>query len=171
MSNIEKKEKKTINVLPKDFIKEYLINQIDEIIKKYHPYLAFVLISAGFEFLGKCLNENKKWNYKSKSLFDVKNAIKQLMPKKYHSLNLENQLCDPMIHCLIPTAKLSLGYIKHGCVKKHLKKDKSNPARTIIEVSEFHKDFVSACNCLIKKIDKKTFKPGNKIYKPILIVG
>lgn len=41
-------EEKTV----KEFIKEYLIDQIGEI-KENYPYFAFLLMSVGIEFLGE----------------------------------------------------------------------------------------------------------------------
>lgn len=154
-------------VYPKEFIEEYLIQQIREIIDENHPYLAFALIASGIEFLGKCLNESKTWDYRNQSGPDIENAIEKLM-EKYEEYNLKDELRNGMLHMMKPKSTLQLAYIGHNPNAKHLQKSKSDPNKIVIEVVEFHNDFKSACNEIIRRIENKKFDLDNKIYEPFL---
>ncbi len=46
------------NIRPKQFIETVLIKEIGELTNT-NPYLSFVLIGIGIEFLGKCLDSNE----------------------------------------------------------------------------------------------------------------
>jgi len=108
-----------MNLYPKNFINQVLINEMQDIVIK-HPYLAFLLICSGIEFLGKRIdknNQNWDWNsqyQKANPPFD--NAIKKLFPKKYSLLlkkySLRDQLRNGMIHILAPKSKIGLTQLK-----------------------------------------------------------
>ena len=154
------------SVFPKEFIEEYLIKQIRQIIDENHPYLAFVLMASGIEFLGKCLNPNSNWDH-SNSGPDIDNAVKQLMPR-YKKLNLRNELRNGLLHMLRPKTKLALEYKGHNQNAKHLDKYLPDTKRIILEVTEFYEDFKNACHEIIRRIDSKEFNKENKINKPFI---
>ncbi len=158
----------SIEVLPKNFIKEYLIKQIREIIDEDHPYLAFALIASGIEFLGKCLNTAQlTWDYNNKSGDDIGCAIDELMPH-YRHLNLKDELRNGMLHMMKPKSRLSLAYANHSYIGEHLKPHPHNPNQIVLEVISFHNDFRSACEEIIHRIDNGQFNSNDKIFKPFI---
>ena len=61
---------------PKDFIQTVLINEFGEL-SITHPYISFILMGIGIEFLGKCIDPNlSDWNISGRSKKDFENAIK-----------------------------------------------------------------------------------------------
>jgi hypothetical protein len=157
---------------PKDFIKNVLIDEIQDIVIR-HPYLAFVLICSGIEFLGKCIDiRNQKWNWdikyqKTNQPFD--GAIKKLFPKKYHKLltkyNLRDQLRNGLIHLYTPKNKIGLTQLKHD--EKGIIKMNNHPfiknGRVVLVIEYFYIDFVDAC----KKVLAMEFS-RDKMNKPLL---
>jgi hypothetical protein len=158
---------------PKDFINQVLINEIQDIVIK-HPYLAFLLICTGIEFLGRCIdtnNQNWNWNQKYQEInqpFD--NAIKKLFPKKYSLLlekySLRNQLRNGMIHILAPKSQIGLTQLKHDKDGKILIKDHpfEQNGKLVFVIEYFYIDFVDAC----KKVLRMKFNSNDKMNKPFL---
>ena len=58
----------------KEFIREYLIGKIGKL-KDSEPYIAFLMMSIGIEFLGKCLNDKHDWDVSNMSESDFNLAI------------------------------------------------------------------------------------------------
>lgn len=95
------------NITVKNFIENYLIEQIAEI-KEEHPYFAFLLIAIGIEFLGKCMNTEKEWQTEKKSRKDFDGAINALFPKKYKTMKLYDNLRCGLGHAFCPDDGLKL---------------------------------------------------------------
>lgn len=155
------------SISPKDCINELLIGEIGNILPK-HPYLGFLLICSGIEFLGKCLDSSAGWDDDIKHGFHFKKAITELFPAHYESLKekLYKELRCGMTHSLRSgTFKLTelkndpTGTLQYS---KHLKSDKS-----IIVIDYFYFDFVQAC---IKVVAMK-FLPEDKMNKEFIGVG
>ena len=93
--------KQNENVSVRKFIEDYLITQIGEI-KQGYPYFAFLLISAGIEFLGKCQNYYD-WDDSSKIRPNVNfNYGLKIGPlKKYANMDLFNKLRNGLAHALL----------------------------------------------------------------------
>ena len=137
------------NVSVKDFIDEYLINEIGEIKEKY-PYHAFLLMAVGIEFLGRYLS-GYSWEQKGVSETAFNNAILELFPKgKYDNFDLFHNLRCGLAHSLLMQGNLTLS-------------DKKSEGS--INCDEFYDDFVEACNKIIemppsnnrKSLDEKFF--------------
>jgi len=162
---------------PKDFIKLVLIDEMADVVIK-HPYLAFLLIASGIEFLGKCFDTNvQEWDWYDKKYqkynrehppFDT--AINKLFKPKYKKLlakyNLRHQLRNGMVHMYTPKAGIGLTQIKHDkkgeiTNEKHPKEE--NGKLTLV-IEYFYMDFVEAC----KKILAKEFNVFDKMKKPLL---
>ena len=88
------------DVSVRKFIEDYLITQIGEIKPKY-PYFAFLLMSVGIEFLGKCQNDYD-WDdfsrIKPNENFD--NGLKIYPLKKYVTTGLYDKLRNGFAHAL-----------------------------------------------------------------------
>ncbi|MCK9329999.1 MAG: hypothetical protein M0Q94_09020 [Candidatus Cloacimonetes bacterium] len=136
-----------------------MIDEIGDVVN-HHPYLAFLLISSGIEFLGKCIDtKNQEWdtnkNEQDEPPFDK--AIKELFPEKYkiflEKYNLRDQLRNGMSHMYTPKAKIGLTQIKHDHDGKIKYKD--NPVeednKLTIVIEYFYIDFVNACKTVIEK--------------------
>jgi hypothetical protein len=158
---------------PKDFIRQVLIDELQDIVVK-HPYLAFLLICSGIEFLGKCIDTNKQeWNWdfqyqKNNPPFD--NAIKNLFPEKYEKAlgdyKLRDQLRNGLTHALAPKNKIGLSQLKHDengeITMDNHPFEQGGKLSLIIEY--FYIDFVDAC----KKVLNMNFKKNDKMNKPFL---
>jgi len=153
-------------VNPKEFIQSVLIDEIGELISG-HPYISFILMGIGIEFLGKCIDSDMKdWNSTqpgSKKTFE--NAIK-LIPnfQKYKSYldshDMYNSFRCGLAHALSPKVKITLSSKSE---MSHLNKhnDKIN-----LKVEEFYDDFKKACEYVINK----SFPIGDKMNENFLIV-
>ncbi len=160
---------------PKDFIRQVFIDELQDIVIK-HPYLAFLLICSGIEFLGRCIDtKNQFWDWKlsyQKQNPPFDKAINDLFPEKYKILinkyKLRDQLRNGLIHIMAPKSKISLTQLKHdkdGTVttEKHpLEQD----GKLILIIEYFYIDFVDAC----KKVLKMKFEDNDKMNKPFLSI-
>jgi hypothetical protein len=155
-----------------DFISRY--SQDIKDIHNKHPYIAFGLICAGIEFLGKCLDENHKfsdykWGLTSKQF---NNAIETLMPK-YNTVNrkfkLYQTLRNSFLHALLPKGQIWLRG-KENTTDKHLAFKKIHgKERLVLIIQDFYSDFDNACLQVIKKINDGELKHP-KINKALLII-
>lgn len=154
-----------------DFINKY--SQDIKAIHNNHPYIAFGLICAGIEFLGKCLDENHNFDDYKKGLTSrqFNNAIVTLMPK-YKTINqkfkLYQTLRNSFLHALLPKGEIWLREKgnttdKHLAVKKIHGKD-----RLVIIIQDFYSDFDDACRQVVKKINDGDLKHP-KIKKALLV--
>ena len=72
---------------PKEFIKAVLIDELG-ILTETNPYISFIMMGIGIEFLGKCINSTLNgWNIKNRSKEDFEKATTDI-PKftKVHTL-------------------------------------------------------------------------------------
>lgn len=155
-------------IYPKDFIIDTLIEKIGKIVH-VDAYLSFLLICSGIEFLGKCIDLSKKWDYNPGSGKQFKEAIVCLFPQKYHSLTdeLYKDLRCGLVHQITP-GSISLtqnsndntGEIQYE-VHPYIKDGKK-----VLVIEYFYFDFVEAC----KKVLSMKFEK-NKMNNPILRVG
>lgn len=131
-----------------EFIKKYFIEEIGSLVDE-RPFVSFVLMAIGVEFLGKCLNNNPWDDWKIKSPGDTfRDATKtyatlnkyDVIPDLYHSLRcrLAHRLMVKGYIILSPTFGVHFNYTI-GC-------------------KEFYDDFKQACqdaidnkNGMIKK--------------------
>lgn len=132
------KQNKVINKSAKEFIQEYLIDKIGKL-KDTEPYIAFLMMSIGIEFLGKCLNKKKKWDAENRSKKDFNLAIRSLESlKKYQSWDLYNKLRCGLAHTMMVKSGLKI-------------KDKGTSTSTCVSCEEFYNDFKTACEEVMNK--------------------
>lgn len=74
---------------PKEFIDVFFVQQLNEIVERF-PYHAFIIMSTGIEFLGRCLKGNYDWETErvSRELFE--HAITKLDSLKKYAPYLKN---------------------------------------------------------------------------------
>ena len=133
----------------RQFIQEYLIDDIGEVVKK-HPYFAFLLISVGIEFIGKCQNDHDWDDYKIISPHDnFENGLKFKPLKAYANKNLYQDLRNGLAHALLIKNNLNLS-------------DKN--ANNSLSSDEFYDRFKEACKLVLnatKRADGRTFTSDN----------
>lgn len=135
-----------MNMNAKEFIQIELIDGIGEIIES-RPFLACIVMSAGIEFLGKCLDIQKGWNDKDPERY-FNDAISNLFPKDYQKANsndLYHMLRCGMIHSCMPDSKLALSADGNNFRTEVI----GQTERTIISVKALYGDFVNACQSVI----------------------
>lgn len=116
----------------KDFIKEFLIDKIGKL-KENEPYVAFLMMSIGIEFLGKCLNNSAVWDTDKMSGSDFNLAITTLTTlRKYQNMDLYDKLRCGLAHCMMVKKGLAI-------------RDKGSNTSVCISCEEFYKDFKAAC--------------------------
>lgn len=161
----------------KEFIEVVFIHDIGRMIDCKLHYLSFFLISTGIEFLGACL-DNYPFQEPGHSEARFNGAINDssLFPNSYRSVNssydLYHNLRCGLLHASLPKKPLeliqqveadqmNLNHLDIRVIRRTLR---------LVLVSEvFYKDFKSACNEIIDKIDKNILT-GNKYQRDILIV-
>jgi len=149
---------------PKEFIEHVLINEIKDVVDR-HPYLSFLLISVGIEFLGKCLLvEKQNWNkIKPEKAFNKGLELMCNVDPEYSTINLKDELRNGLAHTFMPKSKIALSEIKHGARNFQ----KNNSGQTILVAEIFYRDFVKACRLIIEQ----EFPIEDKINKDFLYVG
>ncbi|MBU1177139.1 MAG: hypothetical protein ABIG88_01365 [Patescibacteria group bacterium] len=161
------------DIYPKDFIKEHFIEKLGEIIL-IDPYMSFLLVCSGIEFLGKCIDSKCEWRKPGLSKKHFENAIIELFPERYHDLRKQmysNLRCG-MVHMsgpgtIIVTQNKNDPYGVHP-YKKHPDYVKTDGKELKVFVIEyFYFDFVEAC----KKVLSKDFEFGDKMNDSFLCVG
>lgn len=147
---------------PKDYIKEILIGEIKDIVDR-HAYLSFILICAGIEYLGICIDDTSGWSDKGKSGNHFKKAIEKLFPSHYKFLknDLYSYLRCGMTHSQLPGG-YGLTELKDSFSKYEDHLIKNNK---LIVVEYFYQDFVSACNKVIKMNFGKLSKMSKSFLK------
>ena len=155
-------------MMPKQFIKKVLIDEIGEIHKKY-SYLSFAVMAIGIEFLGKSLNKYEDWNKTGKSEIDFKFAINNLNSfQNYRRLldepfKLYDSLRNGFAHSFVPKKGLSLSSgnleTKHFVIK-------NNGTQINLRCEDFYNDFKGACE---EVISMTSFK-SKKMDRPLLSI-
>ncbi len=133
---------------PKDFIKSVLISEFGSMIDE-HPYISFIVMGIGIEFLGKCINSTlSDWNVSGRSKKDFENAIKTIPSlQKYESILTTHDLYGSfrcgLAHAVSPKIKITLSSKNE---KGHMVEESG---RLNLKVENFYGDFKSACEYVI----------------------
>ena len=129
----------TVNVSVRQFIQEYLIDDIGNIVKT-HPYFAFLLMAVGIEFLGKCQNSYDWDDYNSNigPRKNFNNGLKIGPLKRYANMDLRDKLRNGLAHALL---------IKQGI--KVAQGDSPNALNS----DTFYADFKEACESVLNAKD------------------
>ena len=129
---------------PKDFIKEVLIDEVGSLIDK-HPYISFILMGIGIEFLGKCTDSGlNDWNVSGRSREDFENAIKRIPSlQKYEThlttYDMYGSFRCGLAHAAAPKYKITLSSKQETA---HLIE---NNGRLNLKVEDFYADFKAGC--------------------------
>lgn len=127
----------TQHVTVREFIKTHLIEHIGEI-KDNYPYLAFLLMTVGIEFFGKCQRNNRDWNYydKQNPSADFENGMRIAPLQKYGAYDLRSNLRNGMAHSFIPKGGIFVSNNGTDCQS--------------IGCSQLYNDFKAACNDVLE---------------------
>lgn len=135
-------------VKPKEFIKSFLIDEIGNTIND-HPYMSFIIMGIGIEFLGKCIDSKlKDWNKTGRSRADFESAIIKITPlKKYipylSSHDMYSSFRCGLAHAVSPKVEITLSSKRE---MGHLVK---NGKQINFKVEDFYQDFKLACEEVI----------------------
>ena len=150
---------------PNDFIQTLLINEIGELVDS-HPYISFILMGIGIEFMGKCIDTNlTDWNVSGRSKHDFENAIKTIPSlKKYEPYLTSHQMYSSLrcglAHAVAPKTQITLSS------KEEMGHLIENNGRLNLKVEDFYQDFKDACNY----IRTQTYPKGDKMNADFLEV-
>jgi len=150
---------------PKDFIKTCLVDELASMIDE-HPYISFIIIGIGIEFLGKSINNNlKDWNVRRRSKKDFEEAIINIPSlQKYTPYltthDLYGSLRCGLAHAVSPKFKITLSS-KHEM--GHMIEDSG---RLNLKIEDFYQDFKLACEYVINR----TYLPDDKMNEDFLQV-
>jgi hypothetical protein len=143
------KKIKDMKVLkPKEFIQSVLINEIGRMIND-HPYISFIVMGIGVEFLGKCIDsELTDWNVPDRSKHDFESAIKTIPNlKKYEpyltTYKMYSSFRCGLVHAVSPKFKITLSS------KNELEHLNQHDGRLNLKVEDFYQDFKGACEHVI----------------------
>ena len=159
-----------IPITPKKFIEDVLIKELGEVVK-ISPWLGFISISSGIEFLGKCIDTKNtdKWDTSGMSKINFNDAIKNLNSFiKYRPLlnrsnfNLYNEFRCGLVHSCAPKANVSLSHGTNESANLDERKGVVN-----FNADELYVDFKSAC----EEVINMDFPKSNKMNFPKLYIN
>lgn len=134
-------------VMVKDLIKDNYINELKELIKADHHFTAFIVISCGIEFLGKCISSTTDWFLDNHSKEDFNNALTSFESLiKYSTigeLNRDGASFYNIIRCGIIHSSVP----KNGLTITEGKNNFPNE----VGLRDLTEDFIKACNDLLNK--------------------
>jgi len=141
-----------------DFIQEFLIDEIREI-KKEHPYMAFILMASGIEFLGRYIKNDLTNTNKGKQCFNC--AIQKLSTLRTYlegmGFNVETDDLYSNFRCgLIHQFRLTTTQMVLS--NKNVTNDKT------IDCDRFYDIFKNACEEAIKLVAKENRESVPFIY-------
>jgi len=137
-------------IKPKEFIQTVLINEIGELTDS-HPYISFILMGIGIEFMGKCVDTSlTDWNVSGRSNQDFENAIKAIPSlKKYEPYLSSHQMYSSfrcgLAHAVSPKLQITLSS------KQEMAHLVERNGRLNLKVEDFYNDFKDACNYVISQ--------------------
>jgi hypothetical protein len=134
---------------PKEFIKTVFVDELKSLIDT-KPYISFMIISIGIEYLGKCINkEISNWQQEGKSKKNFEKAILEIPSLKKYSIYLEKYKFYDSFRCgLVHAAspKFQITFSREGQTN-HLEE---NNKQLNLKIEDFFKDFEDACNYVIE---------------------
>lgn len=150
---------------PKDFIKKVLIDEVGGMIDN-HPYISFIMMGIGIEFLGKCSDSGlNDWNVSGRSRLDFENAIKKIPSlQKYQTYlttyDMYGSFRCGLAHAVAPKFKITLSS------KEELGHLIEVSGRLNLKVEDFYADFKLACEFIINA----SYPTGDKMNADFLQV-
>lgn len=152
----------TRNLSIEDFINKYLIDEIGKI-KENHPYMAFVLMSSGIEFLGRYMRNQLTKPNVGRYCFNY--AIKNLEPLNSYLgkvgfddiSNLYGEFRCGLIH-----------QYRIANTQIILSDQNSEGARTI-NCDDFYKAFAESCKDAVAYVKNKNLEPYSFITETPIV--
>ena len=127
------------------YIEKYLIEQVGKIVDNYKDILPYILITAGIEFLGKCLDNNIDIHQSGGSKKAFQKAISELFPSKYSQayfkFNLYDQLRCGFNHCTLPGYNIVMSQRTQGQENLSV----TPTGKLVLVIEDFYDDFKKAC--------------------------
>ena len=151
-SHITQTVQASVPMYPKHFIQQVLINELADVVKT-SPWLGFICISSGIEFLGKCIDTDypENWNQSGRSRQNFKDAIEKINAlSKYRQLltrpnfDLYSEFRCGLVHACAPKDNVSLS---HGTEEKPTIIGQTGEIN--FNADELFEDFKAACEELI----------------------
>lgn len=160
----------SVPMFPKHFIQQVLINELVDVVKA-SPWLGFICISSGIEFLGKCLDTDypTNWNQSGQSRKNFKEAIEKLNAlSKYRQLlsrpnfDLYSEFRCGLVHACAPKDNVSLS---HGTEEKPTIITQSGEIN--FNADELYNDFKIAC----EEVINMSFTSPNKMNEAKIFIN
>lgn len=160
----------SLPMYPKHFIQQVLMNELAEVVKT-SPWLGFICISSGIEFLGKCIDTDNStdWNAERVSRKNFKNAIQKLNALgKYRPLlsrpnfDLYSEFRCGLVHACAPGNNVSLS---HGTEEKPTIIGQTGEIN--FNADELYDDFKSAC----EEVINMNFAQPNKMNEAKIYIN
>lgn len=156
------------NLDPKQFIIAVYINDLDAIMTIDKPYLSFIIMANGIEFLGHCISNSQNWDQERVSKARFEEAVKNIPSlKKYEQYLIENHTYDlygslrcGLSHAAKPKHEITLSSKKEA---PHLQ---INAGRLNLKCEDFHAEFREACIFVITQ----NFAAADKMNQPFIQV-
>jgi len=154
----------------KGFIEVVFINETGTL-SKTHPYIAFMIMGIGIEFLGKCLNiASFDWHEEKVSRQRFEEAVNNLNAlAKYRTLIGKNSQVDlysslrcGLAHAAAPKYEITLSS-KNEMPNLMLHEDGK---RVNLRCEDFYADFKAAC----EEVINKNYASEDKMNQPFLSV-
>lgn len=142
----------SIPIFAKQFIRQVLITELADVVK-ISPWLGFISISSGIEFLGKCIDSDNQtnWNAERVSSKNFNDAIRKLDAlSKYRPLlsrpnfNLYSEFRCGLVHACAPKDNISLSHGAEEMANLVEQNDVIN-----FNADELYEDFKAACEEVI----------------------
>ena len=143
----------------REFISEYLKRHIKEIKGNGYPFEAFMLMSIGIEFLGKCVNISFDKTEQSKK--DFESAIDNLGDlNKYKNLDgLYGVLRCGLVHCYM---------LNDSSIELREGNNDLCSEQKVLGCDDFYGDFSKACDEILNSMDPNI---KNILNKPQMTVN
>lgn len=162
---------KQVKMTARGIIENYLIGGIGKVVE-LNPYLAFILMASGIEFLGRCFFDDK-WDEDKETDKYFSKALESLEPlKKYNNVqtNDDKKKTKPELYKFFRCA-LVHSFMPGNIYKLSNESNNLESIPHIIGCRDFYKDFKDACKLVIngevndikKKLDEDLIVINNNI--------
>ena len=160
---VMKKNVKMTRIKPPEFIKSVLIDEIGSMIEG-HPYISFIVMGIGIEYLGKCIDKSlSDWNVSGRSARDFKKAIKTIPSLKKYEPYLSSHDLYGSFRCGLAHAVSTKMSITLSSKNEQGHLIETN-GRLNLKVEDFYTDFKTACEF----VKNDNYPVNNKMNRDLL---
>ena len=150
---------------PKDFIQTVFIDELGQLVNS-HPYISFITIGIGIEFLGKCIDTNEQdWNKPGNSGRHFKKTVNELTSLSKYRPFLNSHKLYKSFRCGLAHAAAP-----NYCVTLSSKNESGNLTilnnRLNLKIEDLYADFKNAC----LEVINRNFALTDKMNTPYLEV-